>query len=79
MGGLFSAPKPVIVEAPKPEPAPPAAAPAAATAAAEQAGQEARQESRSRAARGLAGTIATSPRGVLEALPMTGRKSLLGE
>jgi len=78
MGGLFSAPKPVIVEAPKPEPAPPAAAPAAA-AAAEQAGQEARQESRSRAARGLAGTIATSPRGVLEALPMTGRKSLLGE
>jgi hypothetical protein len=76
MGGLFSAPKPVIVEAPKPEPAPPAAAPAAA---AEQAGQEARQESRSRVARGRAGTIATSPRGVLEALPMTGRKSLLGE
>jgi len=78
MGGLFSAPKPTVVEAPKPEPAPPAAAPAAA-AAAEQAGQEARQESRSRAARGLVGTIATSPRGVLEALPMTGRKSLLGE
>ena len=76
MGGLVSAPKPTVVEAPKPEPAPPAAAPAAA---AEQAGQEARQESRSRAARGLVGTIATSPRGVLEALPMTGRKSLLGE
>ncbi len=72
MGGLFRAPKPVIVAAPQPEPAPPTPPP-------EQAGQEARAEARARAARGRAGTIATSARGVLAPLPAATRKSLLGE
>lgn len=73
MGGLFSAPKPVIV------PPPAAPAPAAVTPPPEQAGQEARAEARSRATRGLAGTIVTSERGVLAPLPQVARKSLLGE
>jgi len=79
MGGLFSAPKPVIVTAnPPPSPAP-AAAPA--TVAAEQIAAEARTESAERARRGLPGTVATSARGVLDPLPAIAgsRKSLLGE
>jgi len=76
MGGLFSAPKPKTVAAPQPAPAAPAAVP---DAAAQAAGEEARAENRARAARGIAGTVATSSRGVLEQLPGLSRKSLLGE
>ncbi|MFC7476483.1 hypothetical protein ACFQS7_19100 [Dankookia sp. GCM10030260] len=73
MGGLFRAPKPVVVPpAPTPDPAPAPPPP-------EQQGATAHAEARSRAARGLEGTIATSARGVLAALPATPRKSLLGE
>ncbi|MBL6459163.1 hypothetical protein JMJ55_27965 [Belnapia sp. T6] len=73
MGGLFRAPKPVIV------PPPAAPPPAAPTPTPEQAGQQAVAESRTRAARGLEGTIATSDRGLLGPLPTIARKSLLGE
>ena len=83
MGGLFSAPKPKIVAPPEPAPAPTAtpasAAAALESAAAQAAGEEARAENRARAARGVAGTVATSSRGVLEQLPGLARKSLLGE
>lgn len=73
MGGLFRAPKPVVVPpAPTPDPAPALPAP-------EQQGEAARAAARSHAARGLEGTITTSARGVLDALPATPRKSLLGE
>jgi len=45
-----------------------------------QAAETARTESRAAARGGIAGTIATSPRGVLTPLPFTlTRKSLLGE
>lgn len=77
MGGLFSAPKPKTVAAPQPA-APPASA-AVPDAVAQAAGEEARAENRARAARGIAGTVATSSRGVLEQLPGLSRKSLLGE
>ena len=83
MGGLFSAPKPKIVAAPEPAVAAATASAAAAaateSAAAQAAGAEARAENRERAARGIAGTVATSSRGVLEQLPGLSRKSLLGE
>ncbi len=81
MGGMFSAPKPKIVAPPQPAPEPAAAAAAAteAAAAAQAAGEEARAENRARASRGIAGTVATSSRGVLEQLPGLARKSLLGE
>ena len=79
MGGLFSAPKPKIVDAPKPAAAPDPAVAAAPEAAAQAAGAEARAENGARAARGIAGTVATSSRGVLEQLPGLARKSLLGE
>ncbi len=79
MGGLFRAPKPVVV-------APSAPAATTTTAndpalAAEQVAAAARAEARSRTSRGLAGTIATSARGVLGARPdfTATRKSLLGE
>ncbi|MCX7371392.1 MAG: hypothetical protein NTW56_02960 [Alphaproteobacteria bacterium] len=73
MGSLFSAPKPVRVDPPAPPPQP--TAPAAATIEA-----DARNENRLRARRGLAGTITTSARGVLTALPdALPRRSLLGE
>lgn len=78
MGGLFSAPKPKIVAAPQPAPAAPEAV-AAPDAAAQAAGEAARAENRARAPRGIAGTVATSSRGVLEQLPGLSRKSLLGE
>ncbi|WP_135467754.1 hypothetical protein [Crenalkalicoccus roseus] len=73
MGGLFRAPKPVIVApAPtQPEPAP--------TAEAETVGEAARAEARARSLRGRPGTIATSARGVLAPLPAARRKTLLGE
>ncbi|MFC3126821.1 hypothetical protein ACFOD4_17285 [Pseudoroseomonas globiformis] len=76
MGGLFQAPKPVVVT-----PAQPVAAPAAGPTP-EAAAQAARQENQERARRGVAGTIATSARGVLEPAPagLAGaRKTLLGE
>ena len=83
MGGLFSAPKPKIVAPPPPvaaaAPEPAAAVAATESAAAQAAGAEARPENRARAARGIAGTVATSSRGVLEQLPGLARKSLLGE
>jgi hypothetical protein len=82
MGGMFSAPKPKIVAAPEPAaaaPAPAAAAAALEPASAQEAGEEARAENRARAARGVAGTVATSSRGVLDQLPGLARKSLLGE
>ena len=65
MGGLFRAPKPVVVAATVPAAAPPAAA------SPEVAAQAARLDSQDRARRGLAGTIATSARGVVEAAPET--------
>ncbi len=79
MGGIFSAPKPKIVASPQPAPEPAAAAATEAAAAAQAAGEEARAENRARASRGIAGTVATSSRGVLEQLPGLARKSLLGE
>jgi len=76
MGGLFRAPKPIVVPAPTPPPAPEPVIPAVADTTAEQGRIEARQ----RARQGLAGTIATSARGVLAPLPLAvTRKSLLGE
>ena len=73
MGGLFRAPKPVIVAPP------PAPAPAVETPTPDQAAQQARTEARALSARGREGTIATSARGVLAPLPAVARKSLLGE
>lgn len=79
MGGLFSAPKPVeIIPAPPVESV--AEANARNAAAAEAAAREARLRAVERARRGLAGTIATSARGVLAPLPFAAaRKTLLGE
>jgi hypothetical protein len=77
MGGLFKAPKPVVVTASEPA-ATPAVTPAAVAATA----QAARVENQERARRGLAGTIATSDRGVLAEAPRPAagsRKTLLGE
>jgi hypothetical protein len=82
MGGLFRAPQPVMIEAP-PEPVQQqsvAQAEAATAAAAETAARAERAQAAARARRGLGGTIATSPRGVLEPLPFLAvRKTLLGE
>jgi hypothetical protein len=82
MGGLFRAPKPMVIDAPS-APAQEATinqAQAPATAAADAAARDARAEALARARRGLAGTIATSPRGVLAPLPgFATRKTLLGE
>jgi hypothetical protein len=79
MGGLFRAPKPMIVQ---PAPTNTTAATSTPTPGQVQEASQARTEARARASRGLAGTIATSPRGVLDPLPVlraAGRKSLLGE
>lgn len=82
MGGLLKAPKPVVMA---PPPAETTAAVVADTtarteAAAEDAAQAARLRAVERARRGLAGTIATSARGVLAPAPaFAGRKNLLGE
>jgi len=82
MGGLFRAPKPVVVE-PTPEPVRAESAAEAAArseAAAEEAERAARLRAVERARRGLAGTVVTSARGVLDPLPaFATRKSLLGE
>jgi hypothetical protein len=82
MGGLFSAPKPVVIEAPT-DPAQAesvAASSAQSEAAAEAAARTARLRAVERAHRGLSGTIATSARGVLDPLPAAlQRKTLLGE
>ncbi|MCX8134932.1 MAG: hypothetical protein N3D18_13335 [Roseococcus sp.] len=83
MGGLFRAPKPIVVPAPQIDIAAQQQQlrqqQAEAEAAAARTAEEARIEARRRARQGLAGTIATSARGVLEPLPLLGRKSLLGE
>jgi hypothetical protein len=72
MGGLFRTPKLAA----------PDDSAAAAAQAAEAAEGEARRRTLERTRRGLAGTIATSGRGVLAPLPSAlaaARKSLLGE
>ncbi|MFC0407963.1 hypothetical protein [Roseomonas elaeocarpi] len=78
MGSLFSAPKPVVIATPTVT-----TAPAAESAAvADEAATAAREDTAARRLRGLAGTIATSDRGVLTPLanlPQTARKTLLGE
>lgn len=82
MGGLFRAPKPVVFEAPPPEAqaASVAQSNAQSAAAAENAARDARQRAVERARRGIAGTVATSARGVLAPLPaIAQRKTLLGE
>lgn len=82
MGGLFRAPRPVVIEAP------PSAAQAASVAesnaqteaAADDAARAARLRALDRARRGLAGTVVTGARGVLDPLPaLLQRKTLLGE
>ncbi len=81
MGGLFQAPKPVVT-ATQTNTAVQAASEkaAAAEATADEAAAQARQRALDRARRGLAGTIATSARGVLAPAPGTAvRKNLLGE
>jgi hypothetical protein len=79
MGGLFRAPKPVVI-APAAAPAPAQAA-VAPQQAIEETAAAARIEARERARRGLSGTIATSAAGVLGARAdfAATRKSLLGE
>lgn len=73
MGSLFKAPKPVRIDPPAPPPQPVLPEPA-------QVAQDSGAETRRRAQRGIAGTITTSARGVLEAAPIgLARKSLLGE
>ena len=78
MAGLFRAPKPQVVPPSQPT-APMATAPDPVVASA-QAAETARTENRAAARGGIAGTIATSARGVLTPLPIAlTRKSLLGE
>ena len=81
MGGLFRAPKPAAPVQDDAASEQAAQKQAEATAAdAEAAQREARQKALERARRGLAGTIATSPRGVLDPAPAFAvRKNLLGE
>ncbi|WP_237214294.1 hypothetical protein [Falsiroseomonas oryziterrae] len=82
MGGLFRAPKPVVIEAPPPAAQAQSVAQIAAQsdAAAEEGGRDARLRAIARARRGLPGTIATGERGVLDPLPaFVTRKTLLGE
>ena len=79
MGGLFKAPKPVVIAPSTTTSA--TTTTADATAAAEEAAAASRTEARSRATRGMVGTIATSNRGLLGARAdfAATRKSLLGE
>ncbi len=84
MGGLIRAPKPkapaVDSTAANVQAQADANAAAATAANADSAAREARQKALERARRGLAGTIATSARGVLDPAPAFAvRKSLLGE
>ncbi len=78
MGGLFTAPKPVVIA---PSTTTTTTTTTDATEAADEAAATSRAESRSRATRGIAGTIATSNRGLLGARAdfTATRKSLLGE
>jgi hypothetical protein len=80
MGGLIRAPKPAV-PADDPDAAAAAQRKAAATEAdADAAAQDARRRAMERARRGLAGTIVTSARGVLDPAPgFAVRKNLLGE
>jgi len=74
MGGLFKAPQPTVSVA--------AAALPVEAAPPDEAVSAARVANADRARRGLAGTIATSARGVLEApssATLAQRRSLLGE
>ncbi|PZW50437.1 hypothetical protein C8P66_102125 [Humitalea rosea] len=74
MGGLFKAPQPIASTAPTELPVD--------TTPPEEAAGAARVANADRARRGLAGTIATSARGVLDAAPsatLGTRRSLLGE
>ena len=77
MGGLIKTPKPKVAEStpivtPIETPTP--------TPTAEETAQQQRVESLKRQARGLAATVATSPRGLLAlSATDTTRKSLLGE
>lgn len=77
MGGLFRAPKPVVVQ-PPPAPAP-APVVAMAAAAPDQAASQQRIAAQEMAQRGLQGLIATSPLGVLSPAATLPRKTLLGE
>lgn len=79
MAGLFRAPKPVVVPSPTPQPT--SAETATVAAASHDAEAEAaRIENRAHARGGIAGTVATSARGVLAPAPIAAtRKSLLGE
>jgi hypothetical protein len=77
MGGLHSAPKPVIVPAP-PAPAP-APVVAAAVASPDQAASQQRILAHSMVQRGLQGLIATSPLGAFPPAATLPRKSLRGE
>ncbi|SFK21439.1 hypothetical protein [Falsiroseomonas stagni] len=82
MGGLIRAPKPAApaVDSSAANAQAQADANAAAAANADSAAREARQKALERARRGLAGTITTSARGVLDPAPAFAvRKSLLGE
>jgi hypothetical protein len=82
MGGLFRAPKPVAIEPPTASAQAGNVAESAAEtdAAAEEAGRAARLKAVERARRGLAGTIVTGSRGVLDPMPaFAARKTLLGE
>lgn len=75
MAGLFRAPKPVVVP-----PAPITPTPQPVAASQEATAEATRTENRAAARGGLAGTIATSARGVLTPIPIAvTRKSLLGE
>ncbi len=82
MGGLMKAPKPAApaVDTSASTAQAQADAAAAAQASADAAAEAARQKALDRARRGLAGTIATSARGVLDPAPAFAvRKNLLGE
>jgi hypothetical protein len=77
MGGLHSAPQPVIVPAP-PVPAP-APVVAAAVASPDQAASQQRIFAQNMAQQGLQGLIATSALGAFSPAAAVPRKSLLGE
>ena len=82
MGGLFKAPKPKIIAPPSRQAVTASQQAVTATPPAPDAvASETRIESREGATRGLPGTIATSARGLLDAMPsfLTTRRSLLGE
>ena len=81
MGGLLRASKPTAVAVAQAAPVVVVATPVV-SAAAEQTTGAAREEARTSVRRGLAGTIATTDRGVLgmvPALPTATRKTLLGQ